>query len=98
MSSGICGAQPELSYVSTVLLEDAHDLLAGQQFGAGHSLLITDNNTDLGRASTLLGHSYDEFGDGLGGVANPLGNLAPEETSGGAETLSLALALNAANV
>ncbi|CAM5999674.1 unnamed protein product [Sphagnum balticum] len=98
MSSGICGAQPELSLQRTVLLEDAHNLLAGQQLGAGHSLLVTNDHSDLRGARTLLGHGYDEFGDGLGRVADPLSDLALEESGGGADTFSFALALNAAHV
>ena len=48
----------------TVLLQDSEDLIAGDSLDLGNAVVVSENDTDLGRRSTLLGqlnNLFDQF-------------------------------------
>jgi hypothetical protein len=83
--------------VCTVFLQETHDLLSGKQFDTGDSFLVSDGDTDLGGAHSLLGHGDDEIGDGPGGVCDPARGSSLEGSDGGADTFSFSFGLNSAH-
>ncbi len=81
----------------TVLLQDTHYLLACEQLGAGNSLLVPDDHTDLRGTGALLSHGDDELSDALGSVGDPLGDFSFEGGGGRTDTLALSLALDSSH-
>ena len=74
---------------ATVLLEDSEDLSTSEESDLRDTVLISQDDTDLGGGETLLGELDDEFSDSSGGKGDPLGGLSSEGESAGADTFTV---------
>ena len=72
----------------TLALEDAEDLVAGDEPDLGNTMGIPEDDTDLGWGQTLLGQLVNVLLDIFGGEFQPSRNRATVGESGLGNTLS----------
>ena len=69
-------------------LEDAEDLVSGDESDLGNSVAVPEDDADLGRGQTLLGQLEDLLLDVVGGQLQPGGDCAAERQSRLGNTLA----------
>ena len=69
-------------------LEDAEDLVSGDETDLGNSVTVSEDDTDLGRGQALLGELEDLILDVLGGQLQPGGNRSAVGEGGLGNTLA----------
>lgn len=75
----------------TIGLEDAQDLVAGNDADLSDAVRVTQNDTNLGGSGTLLGQLANLLNDLVGGGLEPRGNSARVGNGRGRNALAVAV-------